>query len=125
MYQDTIFTIEIHPDMFHDTVSLACRPVFSALCVYAVARALLLLFGHSNTPDVSSQGSLSKVSNVETSQLKGIPCHEWYSVPLEVRSSLCWCGQGVLSFVADQVGNLEFLCCVPGAISWYEGEGVS
>ena len=31
-------------------------------------------------------------------------------------------GNFVLSRVADQVGNLEFSCCVPGAISWYEGE---
>ena len=31
-------------------------------------------------------------------------------------------GNVVLSRVADQVGNLEFSCCVPGAISWYEGE---
>ena len=44
-----------------------------------------MLFGHSNTrvsPDVSSPGSLSKVSKVETSQLEGILCHEWYSVLL-------------------------------------------
>ena len=44
-----------------------------------------MLFGLSNTrvsPDAFSQDSLSKVFNVETSQLEGIPCHEWYSVLL-------------------------------------------
>ena len=48
-------------------------------------RTFFVLFGYSNTrvsPDVSSLGSLSKMSNVETSQLEGIPCHEWYSVLL-------------------------------------------
>ena len=32
--------------------------------------------------EVLSQDSLSKVFNVETSPLEGIPCHEWYSVLL-------------------------------------------
>ena len=45
---------------------------YPAFCVSAVARALpWCLFGHSNTrlsPDVSSQVSLSKVSNAEESQ---------------------------------------------------------
>ena len=67
-----------------------------------------MLFGYSNTcvsPGVSSQGSLSKVSNVETSQLEGIPCHEWYSVLLGSTQQV---GNLVLSLVADQVGNQEF-----------------
>ena len=34
------------------------------------------------SPDAFSQDSLSKVFNVETSQMEGIPCHEWYSVLL-------------------------------------------
>ena len=76
--------IEIYPDMYHDIVSFS--PVCLAFCVSAVARALLLtLFGLSNTrvsPDALSQDSLSKAFNVETSQLEGIPCHEWYSVLL-------------------------------------------
>ena len=71
--------------MYHDTVSLAVSSRFFLRSVFLRlhARFLCVLFGHSNTrvyPDVSSQGSLSKVSNVETSQLEGIPCHEWYSV---------------------------------------------
>ena len=87
MYRDTTFTIELFPDMYHDTVSLAVSFLFflRLLCFCGCTRASFVLFGHSNTrvsPDVSSQGSLSKVSNVETSQLEGIPCHEWYSVLL-------------------------------------------
>ena len=44
-----------------------------------------MLFGLSNTrvsPDSSSQDSLSKVFKLETSELEGISCHEWYSVLL-------------------------------------------
>ena len=85
-YRDTIFMIEIYPDVYHDTVYLAVSSRSSCvLCFCGCTRASFVLFGHSNTrisPDVSSQGSLSKVSNVQTSQLEGIPCHEWYSVPL-------------------------------------------
>ena len=78
--------IEIYPDMYHDTVSLPVSSRFSCvLCFCGCTRASFVLFGHSNTRvslDVSSQGSLSKVSTVETSQLEGIPCHERYSVLL-------------------------------------------
>ena len=63
-----------------------CLPVLSCvLCFCGCTRASLVLFGLSNTrvsPDAVSQDSLSKVFNVETSQLEGIPCHEWYSVLL-------------------------------------------
>ena len=63
-----------------------CLPVCRALCVSAVARALpWCCSGLPNTrvsPDAFSQDSLSKVFIVETSQLEGIPCHEWYSVLL-------------------------------------------
>ena len=41
--------------------------------------------------EVLSEDSQSKVFNVETSQLEGIQCHEWYSGLLKVRSSFCWC----------------------------------
>ena len=116
MYRDTIFTIEIYPDMYHDTVSLAMSSRFSCVLYFCgCTRASFVLFGHSNTrvsPDVSFQGSLSKVSNVEVSQLEGIPCHEWYSVLLG-RTQF---------YLLVQVGNLEFSCCVPGSLSWYEGE---
>ena len=54
--------------------------------------------------------SLSKVCNVETSQLEDIPCHEWYSVllgstQLSLLVSTRW-EPGSLSRVVDQVGNL-------------------
>ena len=84
MYRDTVFTIVIYPDMYHDTVSFVVSSRFSCvLCFCGCTRASLLLFGFSNTrlsPDGSSQNSRSKVFNVETSQLEGISCHEWYSV---------------------------------------------
>ena len=98
MYRDTIFMIEIHSDMYHDTVSLSVssrlvlRSVF--LRLHTRFSASLLCVGDPDTSvfhDVLSQDLLSKVFNVETSQLEGIPCHEWYSVLLKVRSSLCWC----------------------------------
>ena len=88
-----------------------------------------MLFGHSNTrvsPDVSSQGSMSKVSSVETSQF--IPCHEWYSVLLggtQLSAGVDQVGNLVLSFVVDQVGKLKFSRYVYGPLSWYEGECVS
>ena len=86
MYRDTVFTIVIYPDMYHDTVSFVVSSRFScALCFCGCTRASLVLFGFSNTrlsPDGSSQKSRSKVFNVETSQLEGISCHEWYSVLL-------------------------------------------
>ena len=130
MYRDTIFMIEIYPDMYHDTVSLAVSSRFSCvLCFCGCTRASLVLFGLSNTrvsPGVSSQDSLSKVSNVEASQLEGIPCHEWYSVLLgSMQLSLLVptrFGNLVLSLVADQAGNLEFSCCASGSLSLYEGE---
>ena len=85
-YRGTIVTIEIYPDTYHDAVSLAVSSRFSCvLCFSGCTRASCMLFGHSKPRvyrDVSSQGSLSKVSNIETSQLEGIPCHEWYSVLL-------------------------------------------
>ena len=63
-----------------------CLSVCPAFCVSAVARALpWCCFGLSNTrvsPDAFSRDSMSKVFKVETSQLEGIPCHEWYSVLL-------------------------------------------
>ena len=87
MYRDTIFMIEICPDMYHDTVSLSVssRLSFCVRCFCCCTRASLVLFGLSNTrvsPDTFSQDSLSEVFNVETSQLEGISCHEWYSVLL-------------------------------------------
>ena len=84
VYRDTIFTIIVYPesieirysrlrsilDMYHDVVSLAVSSRFSCvLCFCGCTRASCMLFGHSNprvSPDVSSQGSLSKVYNVET-----------------------------------------------------------
>ena len=129
MYRDTIFMIEIYPDLYHDTVSLSVSSRFSCvLCFCGCTRASLVLCGLSNTrvsPDGSSQGSLSKVFNVDTSQSESILCHEWYSVLLEVRSSLCWCRPGgnlALFLVVDQVGNLEFSLCVYGPLSWCEDE---
>ena len=85
-----------------------CLPVFPAFCVSAVARALpWCCLGFSNTrvsPDVLSPKSLSKVFNLETGELEGIPCPEWYSVLL---------GSTQLSLVGvDQVLAL-FLCCRP------------
>ena len=84
MYRDTIFMIEIYHDMYHDIVSFSVSSLFSCvLCFCVCTRASLVLFGLSNTrvsPDAFSQDSLSKVFNAETSQLEGIPCHEWYSV---------------------------------------------
>ena len=86
MYRDTIFMIEIYPDMNHDTVSLSVSSRLSCvLCFCGCTRASLLLFGLSNTrvsPDAFSRDSLSKVFNVETSQLEGNPCREWNSVLL-------------------------------------------
>ena len=70
--------------------------------VSAVARALpwcCLVFRTHVSPDAISQDSLSKVFNVETSQLEGIPCHEWYSVLL---------GSMHLSAGVDQVGTSLF-----------------
>ena len=90
--------IEIYPDMYHDTISLAVSSRFSCvLCSCGCTRASLVLFGLSNTrvsADVSSQDSLSKVSNVEASQLEGILCHGT-AYSWEVRSSLCWCRPGL------------------------------
>ena len=86
MYRDTIFTTVVCAEMDHDTVSLAVSSrFFCVLCFCGCMRASFVSFGHSNTrvsPDVSSHGSLSKVSNEETTQLEGIPCHEWCSVLL-------------------------------------------
>ena len=89
MYRDTVFTIIVYPEMYRGIMILyryLCLPVCPALCVSAVARALpWCCFGLSNTrvsPDAFSQDSPSKVFIVETSQLEGIPCHEWYSVLL-------------------------------------------
>ena len=86
MCRDTIFMIKIFPDMYHDTVSISVSSRLSCvLCFFGCTRASLVLFGLSNTrvsPVAFSQDSLSKVFNVETSHLEGIPCHEWYSVLL-------------------------------------------
>ena len=95
MYRDTIFMIDIYPDMYHDTVSLSVFPFF--LRLHARFSVSLICVGDPDTSvfhEVLSQDSQSKVFNVETSQLEGIPCHEWYSVLLKVRSSLCWCRPG-------------------------------
>ena len=131
VYRDTIFMIEICPDMCHDTVSLSVssRLSFCVLCFCCCTRASLVLFGLSNTrvsPDAFSQDSLSEVFNVETSQLEGISCHEWYTVllgstQLSLLVSTRW-EPGSLSRVVDQVGNLEFSRYVYGPLSWYEGE---
>ena len=129
MYRYTVFTIVIYPER-NDTVSLAVSSrFFCVLCFFGCTRASFLLVGHSNTrvsPDVPSQGSLSKVSNEETSQLAGILLSRVVQRTLGKYAALSvgvdQVGNLVLSRVADQVGNLDFSCCVPGAISWYEGE---
>ena len=110
MYRDTIFMIEIYPDMYHDTVSLSESSRLSCVqCFCGCTRASLVLFGLSNTrvsPDVLSQDSLSKVFNVETSQLEGIPCHEWRSALL---------GSTQLSLlVSTSWEPRSFPCCRPG-----------
>ena len=58
MYRDTIFMIEICPDMYHDTVSLSVSSRFCpAFCVSAVARALpwccLVFRTHASLPTLS------------------------------------------------------------------------
>ena len=98
MYRDTIFMIELYPAMYHDTVSLSVSSRFVLRSVFLQLHARfsvsLVCVGDPHTcvfHEILSQNSLSKVFIVETSQLEGIPCHEWYSVLLKVRSSLCWC----------------------------------
>ena len=89
--------------MYRDTVSLAVSSLsFFASCVSSVARALplcCLVVRTHVSPDVLSQGPLSKVPSVESSQLEGIPCHEW-------RSVLLGSTHLSLSVGVDQVGNL-------------------
>ena len=109
MYRDTKFMIEIYSDMYHDTVSLSVssRFVLRSVFLCGCTRASLCV-GDPDTSvfhEVLSHDSQSKVFNVETSQLEGIPCHGWYSVLLKVRSSLCWC-------------RLYFPCYRPG---WKSG----
>ena len=56
-----------------------------ALRLHACISVSLVCVGDPDTSvfhEVLSQDSQSKVFNVETSQLEGIPCHEWYSVLL-------------------------------------------
>ena len=112
MYRDTIIVIEIYPDMHHNTISLSVssRFVLRSVCLQLHARfsVTLVCVGDPDTSvfhEVLSQDSQSKVFNEGTSQLEGIPCHEWYSVLLKVRSSLCWC-------------RLYFPCYRPG---WKSG----
>ena len=83
MCRDTVFTIAvIFPDMYHDTVSLVVSsPFFPAFCVSAVARALpcvcLVIRTHVSLPMFHLKVHCRKCpSNVETSLLEGIPCHE-------------------------------------------------
>ena len=75
--------------MYHDTVSLAVslrfflRSVF--LRLHARFSVSLVCVGDPDANvfhEVLSQDAQSKVFNVETSQLEGIPCHEWYNVLL-------------------------------------------
>ena len=75
MYRDTIFMIEIYPDMYHDTVLLpvssrfVLRSVF--LRLHARFSVSLVCVGDPDTSvshEVLSQDSQSKVFNVETSQ---------------------------------------------------------
>ena len=117
MYRDTIFMIEIYPAMYHDTVSpsvssrFVLRSVF--LQLHARFSVSLVCVGDPDTcvfHEILSQDSLSKVFNVETSQLEGIPCHEWYSVLL---------GSTQLSLlVLTRWEPGSFPCCRPG---WKSG----
>ena len=91
-----------------------CLPVFPAFCVSAVAHARFLgvvwPFEHTCLSRCLSQDSLSKVFNVETSQLEGIPCRDWYSVLL---------GSTQLSLlVLTRWEPGSFPCCRPG---WKSG----
>ena len=109
MYRDTVLKIVIYPDMYHDTVSSWCLPFFCVLCFCCCTRASLccLVFRtHVSLPMSLSQDSLSKVFNVETSQLEGIPCHEWYSVLLGSTQ------HSLLVSTRWELGS--FLCCRPG-----------
>ena len=94
-YRDTIFMIEINLDVCHDTVSLSVSSRFVLRSVFLRLHARfsvsLVCVGDPDTSvfhEVLSQDTQSKVFNVETRQLEGIPCHEWYSVLLKVHSSL-------------------------------------
>ena len=55
MYRDTVLTIVIYPDMYHDIVSFVVSSFFSAFCVSAVARALPWCCLVFRTPDVRPQ----------------------------------------------------------------------
>ena len=122
MYRDAVFSIAIYPDLYYDILYRSwCLPVFLR-SVFLRLHARFL--GVSNTrlsPDAFSQDSLSKVFNVDTSQLEG----EWYSVllgstQLSLLVSTRW-EPGSFPFCRP-VGNLEFSRYVYGPLSRYEGE---
>ena len=112
MYRDTVFTIVVYLGTYHDTVlNGGVFPCSCVLCFCGCTRVSLCLFWSFEhtclSPDVSSQGSLSKVSNAEASQLEGthrVTSGTAYSC--EVRSSVCWCRPGW------ELGS--FSCCRPG-----------
>ena len=76
--------IEIYPDLHHDTVSLSVSSRFVLRSVFLRLHARfsvsLVCVGDPDTSvfhEVLSHDSQPKVFNVETSQLEGVPCHEW------------------------------------------------
>ena len=79
---DAIFTIEISPDMYHNTVSLAVS--FRFFCVlHARFLRVVWSFGHTSLSRCFISRFTVESVQCRTSQLEGIPCHEWYSVLLE------------------------------------------
>ena len=102
-----------------------CLPVFPALCVSAVARAL---------PWCCSGLSKTRLSRCFLSRLtvESVHCrnesigrHPVSRVVQRTLGNYAALSVGVDSLfrVIDQVGNLEFSRYVRGPLSWYEGEG--
>ena len=130
MYRDTIFTIEIYPDMYHDTVSLAVSSLFFLRSVFLRLHARFLCVVWSLEHTCLSRCFLSRFT-VESVQCRNesIGRHPVSRVVQRTLGKYAAFSVGVdqvgnlvLSRVADQVVNLEFSCCVTGATSWYEGE---
>ena len=125
MYRDTIFMVEIYPDMYHDTVSLSVSSRLScAQCFCGCTRASLVLFWFLEHTCLSrcflSRFTVESV-RCRNESIGRHPVSRVVQLTLGKYAALS-VGVDSLSRVIDQVGNLEFSRYVQGALLWYEGE---
>ena len=112
MYRDTVFTINIYPDMYHGIVSLVVSSRVPAFCFSVVARAFLLVVWSFEHTCLSRRLYL-KIHCRKCPMQKRV---NWKAS--RVTSGTANSGEVRSSVGVDQVGNLALSCVMDQIGTW-------